>query len=117
MASSAICGSGGSITGTGATEIVFWEITQTVDAIDASSMASAGWKERVACLKGASGTFKSIAVSSTVGAHAGCVFLDAAGGYSISGNIVISKITVGTPVDGVVSFDHSFSFTGTVTAG
>ena len=116
MASNAICGSGGSVTGPGATEIVSWEITQTVDAIDATSMSSLGWKERVACLKGASGTFKSIGSSSTVGAHAGCQFKDAAAGYTISGAIIISKITVGTPVDGIVSFDHAFSFTGSIVA-
>ena len=117
MSTAALCGMNGSISGTGAVEIVSWEITQTVDAIDATSMASNGWKERIACLKGASGTFKSIGVSSTVGAHAGVQFKDAqVGGYSISGDILVSKITVGTPVDGLVSFDHSFTFTGTIVA-
>ena len=117
MSTSAICGSGGSVTGaTGATEINFWEITQTVDAIEATSFDSSGWKERVACLKGASGTFRSLGESSTIGAHAGCAFKDAAAGYTISGAIIINRITIGTPVDGIVSFNHEFVFTGAVTA-
>ena len=108
----------GSVSGaTGATEVTEWEIIQNVDAQEATSFDSAGWKERIACLKGATGSFKSIGASSTVGTHAGCVFKDAQiGGYTISGTIIISRITVGTPVDGIVNFNHEFSFTGAVTA-
>ena len=117
MATAAICGSAGSVTGaTGATEVSFWEITLAIDAVEATSFASAGWKERVPCLRGASGSFKSIGSSSTVGKHNACAFIDQIGHETISGTIVISKITVGTPVDGIISFNHEFSFTGTVTA-
>ena len=117
MSTAALCGMNGSITGaTGATEISYWEITQTIDVPDATSFTSVGWKERVPCLKGATGNFKSIGASSTIGAHAGCVFKDALAGYTISGSIIISKITISTPVDGIVSFNHDFSITGTFTA-
>jgi hypothetical protein len=117
MATAAICGFGGSITGTGATEITNWTININVDAQEATSMSSDGWKERIPCLTGASGSFRSIGDHSTVGAHAGCAFRDATvGGITISGDIVISKIDIATPVDGIVSFNHDFSFTGTVTA-
>ncbi len=98
MATNSLCGMGGSVTGaTGATEVYFWEITQTVDAIEATSFDSDGWKERIPCLIGATGTFKSQGSSSTVGAHAGCTFNDAAAGYTNTGNIVISNIAVSTP--------------------
>lgn len=117
MATASICGSTGSITGaTGALEITEWEITQTVDVQEATSFSSNGWKERIACLTGASGNFKTVGHPSTVGAHAGCTFKDRTGGYSIAGAILISKVTTGTPVDGLVSFSHDFNFTGTVTA-
>lgn len=114
MATSSICGSTGSITG--GVEIQNWEITITVDAPDATSMDSAGWKERVACLKGASGNFKSL-VRMDTGAKSSVSFKDASvGGVTISGNIIVQKCTVNTPVDGVVNYTNEFVFTGTVTA-
>lgn len=116
MATSALCGYSGSVTGPGATEVTQWEITQTQEAVEATSFESAGWKERVACLKGATGSFRSVGSSSEVGLHTGCSFKDNAAGYTISGSIVINQITVDTPVDGIVSFTHTFSFTGNITA-
>lgn len=117
MSTQSYCGMNGSITGaTGALEISNWNITLNVDAQDATSFASAGWKERIACLKGGSGTFRCIGASSTVGLHADCTFKDKpAAGVSIEGDIVISKIDVGTPVDGIVTFVHTFNFTGEIT--
>lgn len=113
MATASVCGSTGNVTGTGAVEISFWEITLTQDAVEATSFASAGWHERVACLLGATGNFRSIGGSSTVGAHTAAF---TATGLSIGGDILISKITVSTPVDGIVTFNHEFSFTGAITA-
>lgn len=112
MATASICGLGGSVTGTGATEIYKWEVTINKDAIEATSFDSAGWKERVACLIGASGTFSSRGSHSTVGLHAGTAFKTSASGVAITGDIVISKITVSTPVDNIVNYDHTFVFTG-----
>jgi len=119
MSTAALCGMSGSVTGaTGALEIFSWEIVQTIDAIEATSFDSAGWKERIACLKGASGSFKSQGASSTVGKHVSAVFKDAqVGEYTISGNIVISKITIETPVADKITFNHEFNFTGTIVAG
>jgi len=118
MSTAALCGYGGTITGAGGTEIKSWEVSQTVDVQEATSMDSAGWKERIPCLTGANGTFVTVGTSSTVGVHAGCAFKDKAsgGGYTISGDIIINSITIGTPVDGLVSFNHAFVFTGAVTA-
>jgi len=113
-ATAALCGMNGSITGTSALEMVSWEITLTIDAPEATSFASAGWKERVPCLMGATGTFRSIGQSSTVGLHTTCVFKCSGAGPQVGGDIIISRIAVGTPVDGIVTFDHDFTFTGSV---
>lgn len=118
MATAALCGMSGTVTGiTGITEITKWTVDQTIDALDATSMASAGWKERIACLKGATGTFTTVGDEAAVGPDASAVFdtKSGVGGYSISGDIIITKVTINTPVDGVVSFDHEFVFTGTIT--
>ena len=116
MATSALCGSGGVVTGFGSvTEVTKWTIEQTVEALDATSMASAGWKERIACLKGATGTISCIGVAPTVGPDAAVTLKTSATGYSISGAIIVSKVTINTPVEGVVSFDADFVFTGTIT--
>jgi hypothetical protein len=117
MATSALCGSGGVVTGVGSvSEVTRWTIDQTIEALDATSMASNGWKERIACLKGATGSFTCVGVAPAVGPDASVTFKTASvGGYTISGGIIISKVTVNTPVDGVVSFDAEFVFTGTIT--
>jgi len=117
MATAALCGSTGSVSGPAAvTEVTKWDITITKDILEATSFDSNGWKERVACLKGATGTFESIGQPSTVGTHAGCQFKTAqVGGLTIAGDILIKNIAVTTAVDGIVTFTHDFSFTGTVT--
>jgi hypothetical protein len=115
-ATAALCGSGGTVTGAdSATEIVSWSIEQTIDAVDATSLSSNGWKERVACLRGASGSFKCIGTHADVGPTTGTFKTAASGGYSIAGNIVISKVTANVDVNDAVSFDHQFVFTGTIT--
>jgi hypothetical protein len=114
----AICGWGGSVTGSGgALEITNWEITLGVDTPEATSFTSAGWKERVPCLQFASGNFRSIGQYSSAGLHAEATFKSkSSGGMTIHGDIVISKIGIGTPVDGIISFVHDFVFTGAFSA-
>jgi hypothetical protein len=78
-------------------------------------MSSVDWVERVSCLTGATGTAKCYQ-KGTIGGPVAASFKTAAtGGATISGNIIIDDITCETPVDGLVTFDHSFKFTGTVT--
>jgi len=116
MATSALCGMAGTVTGSGGgTEITRWTIDQTIEALDATSMASAGWKERIACLKGATGSYSCVGGSPSVGPATGSFKTKSSGGYSIGGAIIVSKVTINTPVDGVVSFDAEFTFTGTIT--
>ena len=116
MATAALCGYSGSVVGaTGALECFYWEIDQTVDAVEATSFDSAGWKERIACLKGATGSFKSQGHPSTLGAKT-VTFKDNVAGYTIAGSILINKIDTSTPVDSKVEFNHTFNFTGSFTA-
>jgi hypothetical protein len=116
-ATAALCGYSGEVTGpSGVTEVTQWDVTLNVDAQEATSFDSDGWKERIACLKGGSGTFRSIGASSEVGAQTGS-FKTNALGLTIAGNIIITKIDVETPVNGIVSFTHSFNFTGAISGG
>ena len=115
MGTAALCGSGGVLTGSGALEITNWQVDHTVDAQDATSMSSLGWVERVACLKGATGSFRSIGGAATLGAHSVTFKTASVGGYSIAGAILVSQVTVDTDVQGIVSFNHTFSFTGAIT--
>ncbi len=116
MATAALCGMGGVVTGSGGgTEVTKWTVDQTIEALDATSMASAGWKERIACLKGATGNYSCVGAEPSVGAATGSFKTKSTGGYNIGGAIIVTKVTVNTPVDGVVSFDCDFTFTGTIT--
>jgi hypothetical protein len=117
MSTASVCGYTGSVSGIGGlTEVTNFEITLTVDISEATSFDSGGWKMRIPCLQGATGTFRCVGVSSTVGLHAGCTFKTAnAGGMTIAGDIIISRIAVGNPVDGMVTFVHDFTFTGPIT--
>jgi hypothetical protein len=117
MGTLALCGLSGSITSASGTEITEWNIDLVVDALDATSMASSGWKEKITCIKGGSGNFICIGSKPTIGSHAGCSFVDAAvGGSTISGDIFINDIGVTTPVAEKVAWDAKFVFTGTITA-
>lgn len=116
MATSALCGSGGVVTGAGGgTEITNWTIEQTIEAMDATSMSSAGWTEAIACLKGASGTYRAIGVAPVVGSASATFKTAATGGYQIAGTILVRKVTEENTVDDVVSFTADFVFTGAIT--
>jgi hypothetical protein len=114
MATAALCGSTGSITNASGTEVTEWEVTVAVDTIGGTSMASAGWVEKLACLKGASGTFSCIGTAPTIGLHASCAFLNSTAGYHINGDIRISDVKRSTPVKDRIIFVATFVFTGPV---
>lgn len=116
MTTAALCGYGGSVTGAGTNlEVRDWEITIHLDTPEVTSMESGGWKERIGCLKGATGSLNSNK-KPTIGAHAGASFHDSVAGYHIDGDIIINRIVDTTPVDGAVSYTSDFVFTGEVTA-
>ena len=114
MSTSSICGLGGSVSSAGGvTEVTEWTINETITVPEATSFASQGWKERVPCIKKVTGTFNSVGSRCIVGAHASASFNT--GAHSYSGNIIVTKSTINTPVEGVVSFAHDFTFTGSYT--
>jgi len=115
MATAAICGYDGSVSGvTGVTEVTQWTISRTVDANDATSMDSIGWKEFIACLKGGSGSFTSIGHEAAVGSYTATFKTKSSGGATISGAIIVQKCSVESSVAGIVTYNHDFVFTGAV---
>jgi hypothetical protein len=118
MATSALCGTSGTVTGPGgATEVVAWEVTRTVEAVDATSMDSDGFVERLACLKGGSGSFTTIgAPASAVGATSISCKTAASGGMTISGAIILTSVGYAVDVNGRAEYPHTFVFTGPITA-
>jgi hypothetical protein len=114
MSTSAICGSNAILTGiTGATEMVSWSIDLTVDAVNATSMASAGWSESIACLLGATGTVKALH-NFDVGPYT-LSAVTGTGAFTVAGSILVSKVTCETDVAGIVSYTGDFTATGTIT--
>lgn len=112
MATAAICGTTGTVSG--GTEVISWTVTKTQEAVEATSMASGGFKERIPCLIGATFSFTAIGAKPTMGAASGQFKTASAGGATISGAIIINKVSVETPVEGVVTFTAEGVFTGAV---
>ncbi|MFA5401615.1 MAG: hypothetical protein WC359_14290 [Dehalococcoidia bacterium] len=116
-ATTAISGFSGSITGpTGFTEVTQWKLSVSQDKLDATNMGSAQYKEFVGGLSGAEG---SCTTQGTViparGTLAACTLkTKSTGGATITGSIIVDKVDVGVPVDGKVTYDVSFAFSGSV---
>ena len=117
MATTALSGKAGSISGITGTEITSWEVAVTIEAVEATSMASGGWNEFVEGLSGATGSFECVGTKPVQGAKASVDFLlkDSSGAIGISGDIIVSEVNTSTPHDGVVTYRANFSFTGEVT--
>jgi predicted secreted protein len=118
MATAAVSGKTGSVAGqTGGTEIVEWNATLTFDAIDATSMASAGWREFIGGLKGGTGTFVCIGTNPVVEEVATLTLKDedSSPSYTLSGKAIINEVSPAVPVDDRVSYNVSFTFTGVIT--
>lgn len=115
-ATTAVAGYSGSFTGpTGVSEVTQWKASITTDKLDATNMSSGGWKEYIPGLIGCEGsaTCQGTAVPSRGLAAA---TLDA-GPVSFSGSVFVDKVDVNVPVDGKVTYDVSFAFTGSITVG
>lgn len=112
----AIAGYSGSITGiNGMTEVISWNCDITCEDLDATSMASGGWKEFIEGLKGANGTAQCQGtVAPSTGINMGTLRAHTNSGPTISGSIKVGNVSVGVPVDGKVTYDVTFVFTGSV---
>ena len=116
-ATTAIAGYGGSFSGpTGIVEVTQWKATISTDRLDATNMGSGGWKEYIPGLIGCEGsaTCQGTAIPSR-GLAAGT--LDTGTGPSFTGSVFVDKVDVNNPVDGKVTYDMSFAFTGSITVG
>jgi hypothetical protein len=111
MATTAICGTGGSVDLGG--EITSWSAQLESTAIEATSMASAGWREYLACLTSASGTFESLTSVGGVGAQTGVTFATG-GSASITADIIITDVTQSVDVNGLVTHKYSWVSTGEI---
>lgn len=111
MATAAVCGSTGSVSLGG--EISNWTVSLELDAPEVTSMSSSNYREYIACLKSASGSFDSFDSIGAIGAQAGVDFVNST--ETITMDIIITDVTVSTPVDGAVTFRYSFVSTGEVT--
>lgn len=107
------------------TGVVSWELDWQADTVDVTGMDSAGAKEYVASLSGATGTAKILATGDAQNPVANtelrpgltCVaYLKHASGDTASyhGNVIVTSLKPQVAVDGAVTFDLAFQFTGAV---
>lgn len=116
-ATTAVAGYGGTFTGpTGIGEVTQWKGSITTDKLDATNMGSGGWKEYIPGLISFEGsaTTQGTAIPSR-GLNAATLTTN--GGPTFTGSVFIDKVDVGVPVDGKVTYDISFAFTGSIAVG
>lgn len=111
MATTAICGSTGSVSLGG--EIVNWTLNLNRSIHDATSIASAGNKEFIGCLIDADGTFESYTSAGTIGAHASVDFINDSGTWSM--DIIVTSLKVDLDVNSIVKFTYTFVSSGAIT--
>mgnify|MGYP001262045597 CR=1 FL=1 len=117
-ATTAIAGYGGSIAGPGGfTEVTQWKLTVSTDKLDGTNMSSLQYKEYIGGLSGAEGsaTCQGTAIPARGVLSAATLKTKATDGATISGSILVDKVDVNVPVDGKVTYDVSFAFSGSVT--
>ena len=116
-ATTAIAGYGGSLTGPkGIVEVTQWKGSISTDKLDVTNMGSGGWKEYIAGLIGMDGscTCQGTAIPAR---GLSAMSLESNGGPTFSGSVFVDKVDVNVPVDGKVTYDVSFSFTGSIAVG
>ena len=112
MATAAISGKTGTVDGATTGEITQWNVNVSQELLDATSFGSAGWREFILGLQGATGTLESLQ-EFTGGAT---LTLDnSAGGSSITGNVLFGDDIHTNETAGIRSYSHTFTFTGEVT--
>lgn len=105
------CGSTGTVSLGG--EITDWTLNLITDSPDATSMSSGGFKEYIACLKGADFTFTSLVPCGAIGAHASVTFTNDLATYTF--DAIINDLGTSVDTAGVINFNYSGVATGAVT--
>lgn len=124
MATTAISGHNGSVTGLGTVEVREWSAELEYDLADATSMASAGFKEYVTNLQG--GTFRLTIYSkamptvqtytSGIGAALTLALISGgSGAMKVSGSGFVERVSPAVPVDGILKYEVRGRFTGAIT--
>jgi hypothetical protein len=110
MATTVKCGSTGSTSLGG--EVTEFNINIHQDTPETTSMASAGFKEYISCLKSMTGDFKTNIPCGVIGSHLGVTFVNDK--ETITSNIIITSINDAVKVDGVIQYSYNLESTGAV---
>ncbi len=123
MANSSVSGKLGTVTGvTGVSEITRWNAAIASDALDATSINSAGWREFILGLQGATGSLSAFGNAAptipTDGSPTVTLSLvtDSGSSVTVAGDAILNNINIESTVEGVVTFTADYTFTGQVTA-
>ena len=116
MATAAISGKTGPVTGAGsASEVTEWSVTLTEAVLEATSFDGDGWEESIPGLKGGTGSLSGKGTVPSTGAAAALALGNSAGGVAISGEAIFGTVTPTNAVGDVLSYSADFTFTGEVT--
>lgn len=120
MSTASYGGMTGSVVTTDGTvsEVKNWTCKRSVKVGDATSMASNGFVERIALMKGGDFSWESLQVIGTVGEVVSVTLkTKATGGISYQAAAVITKISDTTDVKGVVTFKTEGKLSGIIIIG
>lgn len=113
-----LAGYGGSVTFTNfATSAKAWTSDLNVDMLDITDFGDSGWRNFLAGLKGGTATVEynwDVANTAALGASATLTLLTMTG-LSVNGTAFLNGISIGAPVDGVITQTGNFTFSGTIT--
>lgn len=122
MANNSLSGKLGTVTGvTGVSEITRWNAAIASDALDATSINSAGWREFKLGLQGATGSLSAYGNAAptfpTDGSPTVTLSLvtDSGAAVTVAGDAILNNINIESTVEGVVLFTADYTFTGAVT--
>jgi hypothetical protein len=116
MSTAALCGMAGVLTGiTGLVEVTKCDIDRTGEALDSTSYATLGWKEKKLGLRGCTGTCETLDVPfPKVGPYSLSVATKS-GACTVAGNVWVNKVSPDIDVAGIRKAQISFTFTGSYT--
>ena len=107
----AISGKTGTVDGA-CNEIKSWSVTISTDMLDVTDLCSAGWREYIEGLSGATG---SITSTERYTGSSSIILANSAGGVSIAGDVLWNEETIENAVDGIIEYSQNFTFTGAMT--
>jgi len=117
-----LAGKGGDVTLANADNSVYnWTLSYTADALETTDFDdSTGGRSYIAGLTGWSGSFdcRYDANNTAVPGATGNITLKMSSGATVgwNGNIIITGMDIGTPVDGIVTQTYTFQGTGALSA-